>query len=43
MVLSNNLVYIEHPLNIISFFVNVPVLSLKIYLIFPNCSIKSVL
>ena len=43
IVLSNNFVYIEHPLNIISFLVNVPVLSLKINLILPNCSIKSVL
>ena len=40
MVESNKLVYIEQPLNIISFLVKVPVLSLKIYLTLPNCSIN---
>ena len=40
---DNNSVNIEQPLKTISFFVNVPVLSLKIYFTFPNCSIKVVL
>ena len=40
---SYNFVNIEHPLKTISFFVKVPVLSLKTYFTFPNCSINVVL